>query len=65
MKMAKLVLFLLLLMAVTACGTMVTVKNPPQRGLITKEAKKVLIFPLPVYEEIDPAVWLELNLQIF
>lgn len=65
MKMAKLVLFLLLLMAVTACGTMVTVKSPPQRGLITKEAKKVLIFPLPVYEEIDPAVWLELNLQIF
>ena len=66
MKMARFIIVgVFLVWSLTACGTMVTVKKEPQKGLVAKEAKKVLIFPLPVYEKLDSASWMALNLQIF
>ncbi len=65
MKAGKLLFLIILAAFLASCGTMVTVEKPPQVGLVASSAKRVLIFPFPSYEPMEPSSWLTLNADLY
>ena len=63
--MKKFYYLLFLILFLTGCGTTVIVEKQPYNGILTKDSKKVCILPFPLYENLDPLSWININVTLF